>query len=96
MEENEKKEEKIQNFKTVQDPNTYKNVSKNQTTSKVKVGFGKSVLLPFLSGVIGCTVVLGTCFGIPSIRSKILSMNPNIQDNTNSQTSRICKPNFPF
>lgn len=96
MEEKEKKEEKTQNFKTVQDPNTYKNVYKNQTASKTKIGFGKSVLLPFLSGVVGCTLVLGTCFGIPSIRSKIVSTNPNSQNNTNSQASRICKPSFSF
>lgn len=82
MEENEKKEEKMQNFKTVQNPNTYKNVYKNESKSKVKVGFGRSVLLPFLSGVVGCSVVLGTCFGIPSIRSKLLNGNTNISNTT--------------
>lgn len=86
MEENEKKEEKVQNFKTVQDPNTYKAVYKNQTSSKSKVGFGKGVLLPFFSGVVGCAVVLGTCFGIPSIRSKIVNESSNTENNTtNSQ-----------
>ena len=95
MEENEKK---VQNFKTVQNPNTYKTVYHNETTPKSKVGFGKSVLLPFFSGVVGCTVVLGTCFGIPSIRSKILNetssytkTNHNIENSQNagyvSQTS---------
>lgn len=82
MEENEKKEEKMQNFKTVQNPNTYKNVYKNESKSKVKVGFGRSVLLPFLSGVVGCSVVLGTCFGIPSIRSKLLNGDTNISNTT--------------
>ncbi len=82
MEENEKKEEKMQNFKTVQNPNTYKNVYKSESKSKVKVGFGRSVLLPFLSGVVGCSVVLGTCFGIPSIRSKLLNGNTNISNTT--------------
>ena len=48
MEENEKKEEKVQNFKTVQNPNTYKTLYKNETIQKSKVGFGKSILLPFL------------------------------------------------
>ncbi len=82
MEENEKKEEKMKNFKTVQNPNTYKNVYKNESKSKVKVGFGRSVLLPFLSGVVGCSVVLGTCFGIPSIRSKLLNGNTNLSNTT--------------
>lgn len=65
MEENEKKETK---FKTipVTGGNQYNKSSKN------KSGFGKSVLLPFVSGVVGCSVVIGTCFGIPSIRTKII------------------------
>lgn len=87
MEENQKKEEKIQNFKTVQNPNTYKTVYKNETTSKAKVGFGKSILLPFFSGLVGCTVVLGTCFGIPSIRTKILDINANTKDTNRVQNS---------
>lgn len=73
MEKNEKKEEKVQNFKTVQNPNTYKTIYKNETTSKSKVGFGRAILLPFFSGMVGCVVMLGTCFGIPSIRSKIIN-----------------------
>lgn len=88
MEENEKKEEKVQSFKTVQNPNTYKTVYQNESTSKSKVGFGKGVLIPFCSGVVGCAVVLGTCFGIPSVRSKILNENSNIENNsTNTQSS---------
>lgn len=71
-----------ENFKAVPKTNTYKE-------PKVKVGFGKSVLLPFFSGIVGCTVVLGTCFGIPSIRNKILESNPNTSAtlNNNSQAS---------
>lgn len=87
MEENEKKEEKVQNFKTVQNPNTYKTLYKNETAQKSKVGFGKSILLPFFSGIVGCSVVLGTCFGIPSIRSKILEVNPNVENTNNAQNS---------
>ena len=66
MEENEKKEN-LQNFKTVQNPSTYKEVYK--TEKKKNSGFGKNFLLPFFSGVLGCSLVLGTCFGIPSIKS---------------------------
>ena len=91
MEENEKNQKKVQNFKTVQNPNTYKTIYQDETTKKSKTGFGKSILLPFLSGIVGCSVVLGTCFGIPSIRSKILNetssytkTNPN---NSNSQNA---------
>lgn len=87
MEEKEKIEEKTQNFKTVQNPNTYKNTYKNETMSKTKIGFGKSVLLPFFSGVVGCSVVLGTCFGIPSIRTKLLDSVPKIENTSNSQNT---------
>lgn len=41
---------------------------------KKTTGFGKSVLIPFVSGIIGATLVVGTCFGIPSIREKILTL----------------------
>lgn len=59
------------NFKTV--PAT----SKVTSSEKKKSGFGKSVVLPFFSGVLGCAVVVGTCFGIPSIRQNILGTNQN-------------------
>ncbi len=86
-EKEEKKEEKVQNFKTVQNPNTYKAVYKNESNVKNKTSFGKNILLPFFSGVVGSVIVLGTCFGIPSIRSKIINETPNIQSNSNSQNS---------
>ena len=35
-------------------------------------GFGKTVLLPFFSGIVGCSLVIGTCFGIPSIKEKLI------------------------
>ena len=31
---------------------------------KGKTGFGKSVLIPFCSGVIGAALVVGVCFGV--------------------------------
>ena len=62
MEENEKKEENENAFKTVKNPNTYKNVYKNDSTDKAKLGFGKGFLLPFFSGVVGCGLVLRYLF----------------------------------
>ena len=76
MEENES-QNKNANFKTVATTNSY-------NTKKIKSGFGKSVILPFVSGALGCAVVVGTCFGVPSIRSKIFNATPNIQQNTSS------------
>ena len=79
-------QETTKNFKTVQNPSTYKTVYQNSKKEKVKVGFGKSVLLPFFSGIVGCAVVVGTCFGVPSIRSHILGANSNISGSNSSSS----------
>lgn len=79
MEENES-QNKNANFKTVATTNSY-------NTKKIKSGFGKSVILPFVSGALGCAVVVGTCFGVPSIRSKIFNATSNIQQNTNTDNT---------
>ena len=82
MEGNEKKENS-QNFKTVQNPSTYKEVYKTEKTKNNNFGFGKSFLLPFFSGVLGCSLVIGTCFGVPSIKSKLLNTNfSNVNSNS--------------
>ncbi len=47
-------------------------------------GFGKSVLLPFFSGIVGCSLVIGTCFGVPSIKEKLVGRNGS---NSTVQTS---------
>ena len=78
---NDVKEKKNTNFKTVSSSNMY-------NTKRTKSGFGNSVVLPFCSGVIGCVVVIGTCFGVPSIRSKILNNSTSsIINNTSSSSS---------
>ena len=80
--------ESSKNFTIVQNPNTYKTVYQNNKKEKAKVGFGKSVLLPFFSGVVGCAVVVGTCFGVPSIRSQILGTDSSLSgSNSNSSSS---------
>ena len=43
-----------------------------QTSYKQSNGFGKTILLPFVSGMLGCAVVIGTCFGVPSVKEKII------------------------
>ena len=44
----------------------------SRTNLKQPNGFGKTVLLPFFSSIIGCSLVIGTCFGIPSIKDKLI------------------------
>ena len=75
MEENKKEKKQTNNFKAVTTVNPYND-------KKVKSGFGKSVVLPFCSGVIGCAVVIGTCFGVPSIRNQIIGSESSNLSNT--------------
>ena len=72
---NEKEKKQTNNFKAVTTVNPYND-------KKVKSGFGKSVVLPFCSGVIGCAVVIGTCFGVPSIRNQIIGSESSNLSNT--------------
>ena len=76
MEENEYKFEVISN-KT------------SNTNNKQTSGFGKTVLVPFFSGIVGCSVVLGTCFGVPSIKQKLIGNTtiPTIQSSTSTSTA---------
>ena len=52
--------------------NEFKNVYNNSYKSN---SFAKNVLVPFISGVVGCTLVIGTCFGVPTIKQKIIGEN---------------------
>lgn len=76
-------EKKSTNFKTVD--KKQKNYSNFDSTQKTKSNssFGNCFLIPFFSGVLGCIVVIATCFGIPSVKSKLL----NNQNTTNSEHS---------
>ena len=74
-------------FKTVSNPNNYKAVYEIDDKPKKKSNFGKNVVLPFFSGVVGCAVVLGTCFGIPSIREQIMGAG-NSNFSSSSSTSQ--------
>ena len=83
MEENEKNETKFKAI-PVTGSSSY---NKNEKSQKNKTGFGKTVILPFVSGVVGCSVVLGSCFGVPSIRSKLINnSSSNISTSNSSST----------
>lgn len=95
MEEN----KKDNNFKTVSNPNTYVSYD-NSNKKKNKSGFGKNVVLPFFSGIVGCGVVLGTCFGVPEIKSKILGnsnfshVESSSSNTSNGTVSQIALSNY--
>ena len=82
MEENEKNETKFKAI-PVTGSSSY---NKNEKSQKNKTGFGKTVILPFVSGVVGCSVVLGTCFGVPSIRSKLINNSSSNISTSNSSS----------
>lgn len=44
---------------------------------KPKSNLGKNVVFPFVSGILGTTLVLGVCFGVPSIKEKIIGTSDN-------------------
>lgn len=57
--------------------NTFKSISTPKSKSN---SFTKSIILPFISGIIGTSLVIGTCFGIPKLREKILGdTNPKTE-----------------
>lgn len=46
--------------------------------------FGKAVFAPFLCGVLGGVLVIGTCFGVPSIKNAIIGNTANSSNNTSN------------
>lgn len=52
--------------------NDFEVFSQNSSTSNKKNNLVKTVFVPFLSGMLGCSLVIGTCFGVPSIKNKLV------------------------
>ena len=50
--------------------NIYKKFESNSNNNS---SFGKSVLIPFVSGIIGASLVIGVCFGVPEFKNKFIS-----------------------
>lgn len=72
---------------------TESNQSNNFKAAKPKKGkpnkenkdfhFGKSVAVPFISGLVGASLIVGICFNVPSIKSKLLEGDySNRQENS--------------
>lgn len=65
----------------------FKAVKQSEKKQKGRSNFGKSVAVPFLSGVLGATLVLGTCLGVPEIRNNIIGENKNNNKSVSTSTS---------
>ena len=65
--------------------NEFKNVISNPGSYQ-KGSFGKTIGIPFISGILGCSLVLGTCFGVPEIKQKLFSnTNNSVSTSTNTR-----------
>ena len=62
----------------------FKNIIENNTERRSSYGFKNKVLVPFFSGVLGCSLVIGTCFGVPQLKSKILGTTPTSSSSASS------------
>ena len=51
--------------------NEFKNIFDNTGSNNSK-SFTRNILVPFISGVLGCTLVIGTCFKVPTIKEKLI------------------------
>lgn len=73
-------------FNTASAKTNYRPVSEFTVKSKKenKSGFGRTVAVPFISGVVGGALVIGTCFGVPSIKKAIVGANASSSNNTSN------------
>ncbi len=75
--------------------NSYKVVSYNEgNEKKEKSSIGKSVVVPFISGILGATLVVGTCVGVPSVRETLVNtfatpVQTSTTNNSNPTTSNV-------
>jgi len=77
------------NYYTIKDFSSSSSSNKNNNFN-----FGKQVAIPFVSGILGTVLVIGTCFGVPSIREGILGKSEDtlISDtssNNSNSTSNV-------
>ena len=64
--------------------NNFKNVIDITPKKEKKGTFKHNVLIPFLSGVVGCSVVIGTCFGVPEIKKRLVGSSSSVSTSASS------------
>ena len=67
------------NFKATKPPK-----KKKEKKHKTGPGFGKTIALPFVSGIVGATLVLGICFSVPNIKNNIVGSTNTVRDNNSN------------
>lgn len=74
----------------------FKSVNINTKKEKKKIFYKdsiKSVVIPFTSGVVGAGLIMGICFGVPTIKNKITGNNSS-SINTPDNISQALNTNF--
>lgn len=59
--------------------NFYKKFDEEDSKSN---SFSSNIFVPFISGVLGATLVVGTCFGVPTIKNKLFSNTESVLDSS--------------
>ena len=72
--------------------NKFENVF-DVTEKNTSGNFKNRVIVPFFSGVIGCSLVIGTCFGVPQIKEKILGKSVSTSTSTQNSSSSMTDTN---
>ncbi|MCI8833514.1 MAG: PDZ domain-containing protein, partial [Clostridia bacterium] len=70
-------------FNSENNPDVKIYASTSNSKKRSNFSFSKSVLVPFLSGAVGASIILGTCFGVPSIRKNLINNSYNSTPNLN-------------
>jgi len=87
----EKKDNKVSSHEPIvtYSSSNYTTVKEIKSKKQNNFSFSKNIAVPFLCGVLGAMVVVGTCFGVPSIKEQLLGTTNNlvIRDNDNSSGS---------
>ncbi len=71
------------------DENNFRNVLDYSEKKEKNHTLKNNIIVPFLSGVLGCSLVMGTCFGVPQIKEKIVG-------NTNTSASTSASSNSSY
>ena len=61
-------------------------------SNKKKLRIGKSILLPFVSGIIGASTVIATCIYVPSINSKLFQGSNQNSSTTLTSSTNVATP----
>lgn len=55
----------------------------------------RTIFVPFMSGILGSTLVVGTCFGVPSIKESLLGTSTiTASSQTTNEKENVVNTNF--